>query len=79
MANLGGAQAAALGSMGASQAAGQIGAANALTGAFGQGANLYMQNQLMDRYFNRPANLSWMNYASPSQMNAIGTGPLQYD
>jgi len=51
MANLGGAQAAALGSMGASQAAGQIGAANALTGAFGTGANLYMQNQLMNRYF----------------------------
>ena len=51
MANLGGAQAAALGAMGASQAAGQIGAANALTGAFGTGANLYMQNQLMNRYF----------------------------
>lgn len=53
MANLGGAQSAALGSIGASQAAGQIGAANALTGAFGQGANLYMQNQLLDAYRNR--------------------------
>jgi hypothetical protein len=70
MANLGGAQAAALGSMGASQAAGQIGAANALTGAFGQGANLYMQNQLMDRYFGGGMNpgVTRTMYAAPATM-----------
>jgi hypothetical protein len=45
MANLGGAQAAGLGAMGAAQAAGTMGSANALAGAVGQGANLYMQNQ----------------------------------
>lgn len=53
MGQIGAAQAEAARGMGAASAAGQIGAANALTGAFGQGANLYMQNQLMDRYFGR--------------------------
>ena len=51
MANLGSAQAQAAGQIGAAGAAGRIGAANALTGAFGTGANLYMQNQMMNRYF----------------------------
>jgi hypothetical protein len=45
MAQLGGAQAAGLGAMGAAQAAGTIGSANALANAFGQGTNLYLQNQ----------------------------------
>jgi hypothetical protein len=51
MANLGAAQAGAAGQIGAAQAAGQMGSANALAGAVGQGANLYMQNQFMKRYF----------------------------
>jgi hypothetical protein len=45
MANLGAAQANAAGQIGAAQAAGRMGSANALAGAVGQGANLYMQNQ----------------------------------
>jgi len=51
MAGLGAAQAGAAGQIGAAQAAGRIGQANALMGGFGQGANLYMQNQFMNRYF----------------------------
>jgi hypothetical protein len=51
MGNLGSAQAAAARGIGESAAAGRIGQANALMGGFGQGANLYMQNQFMNRYF----------------------------
>jgi hypothetical protein len=51
MGDLGAAQAAAARGIGESAAAGRIGQANALMGGFGQGANLYMQNQFMNRYF----------------------------
>jgi hypothetical protein len=51
MGNLGSAQAAAARGVGESAAAGRIGQANALMAGFGQGANLYMQNQFMNRYF----------------------------
>jgi hypothetical protein len=56
MANLGGAQAAGMGAIGAAQAAGTIGSANALANAFGQGTNLYLQgqqNQFMQNLMNR--------------------------
>jgi len=55
MANLGAAQAGAAGQIGAAQAAGRMGSANALAGAVGQGANLYMQgqqNQMFQNYLN---------------------------
>jgi Pyruvate/2-oxoacid:ferredoxin oxidoreductase gamma subunit len=42
--------------MGAAQAAGTIGSANALANAFGQGTNLYLQgqqNQFMQNLMNR--------------------------
>lgn len=55
MGNLGEAQAAAARGIGESAAAGRIGQANALTSAFGTGANLYMQNQMLDAYRNRNA------------------------
>jgi hypothetical protein len=48
MANLGAAQAGAAGQIGAAQAAGQMGVANAFSNAIGQGANLYMQNQYLN-------------------------------
>jgi hypothetical protein len=51
MGGLGAAQAAAARGIGESAAAGRIGSANALMGGFGQGANMYMQNQFMNRYF----------------------------
>jgi len=51
MGDLGAAQAAAARGIGESAAAGRIGQANALMGGIGQGANLYMQNQFMNRYF----------------------------
>jgi hypothetical protein len=66
MANLGGAQAAGLGAMGAAQAAGTMGSANALAGAVGQGTNLYLQNQqnqMFQNYLNRL-------YPQPSGMDA---------
>jgi hypothetical protein len=66
MANLGAAQAGAAGQIGAAGAAGQIGAANALMSGIGQGANLYMQNQMMDRYFGRGS--APLPYYSPSAM-----------
>lgn len=56
MANLGAAQAGAAGQIGAAQAAGTMGQANALAGAFGQGFNLYnqyQQNQMLQDYMNR--------------------------
>lgn len=72
MANLGGAQAAGLGAMGAAQAAGTIGSANALAGAFGQGTNLYLQNQqnqFMQNLMNRMHPMSGVtdstDYISP--------------
>jgi hypothetical protein len=40
------------------RAAGQIGQSNAITGAIGQGLNLYgmyQQNQLLNSYLNRPS------------------------
>jgi hypothetical protein len=68
MANLGGAQAAAMGSMGAAQAAGTMGQANALSGALGQGFNLYnqyQQNQMLQDYLSRSygpsAGYAWSN------------------
>lgn len=79
MANLGGAQASALGSMGAAQAAGSMGAANAFSNALGQGANLYnqyQQNQLLSDILakrNMPAYDpdAMMYYAS-----RMGQGPM---
>jgi hypothetical protein len=56
MANLGAAQAGAAGQIGAAQAAGRMGQANALAGALGQGFNLYnqyQQNQMLQDYMNR--------------------------
>ena len=72
MANLGAAQAGAAGQIGAAGAAGQIGAANALMGGIGQGANLYMQNQMMDRYFGNRGNAP-LPYYSPSAMTSYAS------
>ena len=71
MANLGAAQAGAAGQIGAAGAAGQIGAANALMSGIGQGANLYMQNQFMNRYFG--------GGAEPGVTRTVYAPPPPYD
>jgi hypothetical protein len=72
MANLGAAQAGAAGQIGAAQAAGQMGQANAFSNAIGQGANLYMQNQYLNALRPPPAYMP-MSYGYASQ---YGQGSL---
>lgn len=75
MGSLGAAQAEAARGIGAASAAGQIGAANALTGAVGSTTNLYLQNQLMDRYFGR-GNAPMPYYDPYSYAASYGQGSL---
>ncbi len=57
MGNLGAAQANAAGQIGAAQASGTMGMANALSGAIGTGTNLYMQDRMLNMLANRPATM----------------------
>ena len=66
MANLGNAQAGAAGQIGAAQAAGQMGVANAFSNAIGQGTNLYMQNQFLNRLYPSPGYTDSTDYLSPT-------------
>jgi hypothetical protein len=70
MANLGAAQANAAGQIGAAQAAGRMGSANALAGAVGQGTNLYMQNQQNQMFQNYLNSMPRTTYYAPGMTDS---------